>query len=55
MTTFFARLIPRGDPDDDPQVINKMRQSWDVMYYKARYDEQDNIYPPKSIYNRGLA
>lgn len=54
MTTFFARLIPRGDPNDDPQVVNKMWQSWDVMYYKARYDEKDNIYPPKSILNRGL-
>lgn len=53
LTTFVARLARRGSEDDKPDVTNKMMQSWDVVYYKARYDRGGKVYPPVSIYNRG--
>lgn len=51
-TTFYARLIPRGDPEDDPTITRGMRQSWDVIYYKARRNKIDKSYPPASQLNR---
>lgn len=50
MTTFYARL----DPSADPNETKKMKQSWDVMFYKARYDQEHRTYPPRSLFNRGL-
>ncbi|KAF7595181.1 hypothetical protein BBP40_006925 [Aspergillus hancockii] len=32
-TTFYARLIPRSDPEDDPAAVRKMRQSWEVVLF----------------------
>lgn len=52
LTTFFARLAPRGSVEDKPEATSKMMQSWDVVYYKARYDPE-KVYPPISIHNRG--
>jgi hypothetical protein len=47
LTCFYARLIPRGDPDDDPSATHGVRQRWDHIYFKSRYDTANNVYPPK--------
>ncbi|RDW84129.1 uncharacterized protein DSM5745_04455 [Aspergillus mulundensis] len=51
-TCFYARLIPRGDPEDDPSMIRGNRQSWDVVFLKARMNREDKTYPPASQNNR---
>lgn len=50
-TTFWARLIPRGDLNGNQAKQVAELQSWDMAYFKARYD-CNKIYPPKSIRNR---
>lgn len=51
-TTFYARLIPRGDPDEKPSAKVGVRQSWDLVYFKARYDKKEEVYPPDRFANR---
>ncbi|KAE8395506.1 hypothetical protein ETB97_009541 [Aspergillus alliaceus] len=52
-TTFHARLIPRGSPKDDPTAEHNLRQSWEVIYKRAKFDQSQNAYPPPSAVNRG--
>ncbi|PIG87826.1 hypothetical protein AARAC_011882 [Aspergillus arachidicola] len=52
-TTFYARLIPRGSPKDDPAAEHNLRQSWEVIYKRAKFDESQIAYPPISALNRG--
>ncbi|KAK6824072.1 hypothetical protein RU639_005020 [Aspergillus parasiticus] len=51
--TFYARLIPRGSPKDNPAAEHNLRQSWEVIYKRAKFDGSQTAYPPVSIMNRG--
>lgn len=52
-TTFYARLIPRGSPKDNPAAEHNLRQSWGVIYKRAKFDGLQKAYPPISALNRG--
>ena len=49
-TTFFNRLLPWGEiASEDSRHCYK--QSWEMMFYKSRYDKEGGVYPPDQQYN----
>ncbi|KAE8422869.1 hypothetical protein BDV36DRAFT_291031 [Aspergillus pseudocaelatus] len=53
-TTFYARLIPRGSPKDNPAAEHNLRQSWEVIYKRAKFDGSQNAYPSCINHEPGL-
>lgn len=51
LTTFFARLAPRGSTEDPHQETKGFTQTWDVMHSKAKFGP-GKCYPPMGFYNR---
>lgn len=52
-TTFYNRLLPRGQVREEvgPQHADYYKQSWEMMAYKSRYDQEERVYPPNWKYS----
>lgn len=54
-TTFYHKLIPRDQEEEDSEKWWTYKQDWETMYKVANgdYSRPGGIYPPKWTWNRG--